>query len=286
MTGAPTFNEAFLGNGTYEIQLDHWSDFRSALAYATGDYSEYVYRGHAHSDWLLESSFERLAHRTGQYDRTTHLFNFVRAASGRLETRSETTAYDENDQWALAQHHGLATPLLDWTSSPYVAGFFAFSENDVPRQTASRAIYALSRTGIVLAGYRMTQKVPKNTTAGVVQLFSPIARDNRRMKSQNGLFTKIPDGFDIASFLRASLSTDDRRRVLIKFLVPNHERHNALVDLNMMNINHASLFPDLHGASMYCNLVYEVYGWDQVTEMQAIGSATHDERAAVPLLTS
>ena len=36
-------------------------------------------------------------------------------------------------------------------------------------------------------------------------------------------------------------------------------RKAALKKLQLMNVNHSTLFPDLMGASLYCNIVAEDY---------------------------
>ncbi len=51
---------------------------------------------------------------------------------------------------------------------------------------------------------------------------------------------------------------DDNGLTLLKCLVPDIDRSRCLQLLNRMNINPLSLFPDLTGASRYCNLHSEI----------------------------
>jgi hypothetical protein len=84
--------------------------------------SDFVYRGVADKDWGLDTSLQRLGGIFEKLERPL-LRNFKKYAT-------PGTIPDANKwvQITVAQHHGLPTRLLDWTTSPQVALHFATHE--------------------------------------------------------------------------------------------------------------------------------------------------------------
>jgi len=276
-----------LGPGYCQVQFADLKQFVDYLYSDLLDFGTYIWRGQRCDSWKLKPTIDRLIRdaRTSHaqsWDFTSqHLATFKRATRGRRNSITPAPT-DENEWWALGQHHGLATPLLDWTSSPFVAAFFAFADL-ASDQTPNRAVFALHQPGVEtmakLARLEEEERREKRRdelkasgkSPGLLEwamleakvepeivFVRPHSDDNQRLVAQGGLFTRSRTDLSVEDWVMKHQPNDDNGLTLLKCLVPDDDRSKCLQLLNRMNINPLSLFPDLLGASRYCNLHSEI----------------------------
>ena len=232
-------------------RVDGWESFIEAMRSDSHNKarSDMVYRGQRGHDWHLSSTLARLFDGGSVPEEygSALLLQFKLAMRGR---GLDISGLQEQEIWAFGQHNGLATPLIDWTKSPYVALFFAFEGFDRDGEAnASRAVFCLNMTAV-------REQLPN-------MIFEPTHHENARLVNQAGLFTITPSGNDnIVSAILNELTdqelinpddANDVAQYICKFHVLNTHRSECLNTLRKMNIHHASLFPDAEGAAKFCN---------------------------------
>ena len=247
-------------------RLESWRDFTNLLEsdFFNRHGVQLVFRGHRRHDWGLMPTLGRVTTNgiITEVLAEDQLDRFKRAVRGRL---NDTALVNEDDElWSVSQHHGLMTPLLDWTYSPYVALFFAFHKEDDrdEKDNPYRAVYVLNKSFLV-----------DNETETGIRVFEPRKDHHGRLVNQAGLFTFSPfdatlenkltdvladeEGFTDEELRSASEEEQPEilARYICKIYIRNEERDACVRHLRRMNVHHASLFPDLIGASDYCNIL-------------------------------
>lgn len=247
-------------SGILKITLDSWDKFHDVTdkLLKLGDF---IWRGQR-CDWSLKSKFDRIVKSNREEKLKEHQNAFRRAIKGRRG--NNPPQLKEEDLWSLGSHFGLATPLLDWTESPFVATYFAFREKDTHVEPELnepfRFIYALSKD---LRRWGPAESLDSMPLDHYIKFVEPLSDENPRLLNQKGLFTiPMSEKIDIEETVQWCYAEDPSkgksRVIFIKIRVPKSERQECLRNLDRMNINHATLFPDLIGAADYCNLKLEI----------------------------
>jgi hypothetical protein len=222
--------------------------------------SDYVFRGEATGNTNLLTSLQRLGGEYGDIER--HLLRNFRKYAPRAAVHA-----DELWHWmALAKHHGLATRMLDWTYSPYVALHFAtahaieFDQDGLiwmvnfvgtnkllPKQLRA----ALDDEGMnAMSADLLTAVAPRLSDfdrlgENFVVFLEPPALDER-IVNQYALFSVMP-----SPHARMEVWLNERPELARRIVLPAELKWEVRDKLDQANITERVLFPGLDGLATW-----------------------------------
>lgn len=200
------------------------------------------------SGWDLTPTMSRLKPREAQslVDVERLLLDGFKLASLPYLERMPT---DDWDWLATAQHHGLPTRLLDWTSNPMAALWFAVRNAPIGNASGLVSVFAPDRDELVdRAGSVTPWNIPRT------MFFRP-PHLNARIVAQAGWFSVHKYNRKTGRFSRLGNLPAFKTRIR-SISVPPTSFSSIREDLDRMGVNEASLFPGLDGISQHLVRLY------------------------------
>ncbi|MGB6540516.1 MAG: FRG domain-containing protein [Xanthobacteraceae bacterium] len=225
--------------------LGSWEDFQQLVTVFEDPsrklWDEVWFRGQADARWPLHSTLERRSTKIRAVAAYLNLIAEIKPAietftgsefhmPSRKDVEESCREYDRFE-WVLREaitymahlrHGGFPSPLLDWTRSPYVAAYFAFSG---ARHDGEVAIHAYQERPV-------NMKIGSSDASQIIS-FGPLIKTHKRhfrQQSRYTVCTRFHQGqwffvphhgvFEIRDHLRQDL--------LWKITIPTSERRKAL----------------------------------------------------------
>ncbi len=156
---------------------------------------------------------------------------------------------DNNWRWLFyAQHFGLKTPLLDWTSNPLVAIYFAV-ENIISKFTDDPNYGAIWAIKVCNSKFKWADHIKQSPEKSKEWFMIKPPPITNRIIRQSGFFSFHPTNNKFTE------NTDEKEFVKIEIVKKNGKNPSKRIrqELGIMNIHHASLFSDPAGVANFVN---------------------------------
>ena len=255
-----------------EVMLQNWEDFEAEVSKLNSKLpkrkkklksyvSPALFRGHTKKCWKLETSLERFSSKVYKLQEYFNLLRAIKPGVESLTSRLWNLPNKPNftdsvprpppgyEFMIYLRHYGFPSPLLDWSSSPYIAAFFAFHSHQIDTNTHVAIFAYVEDYGYGKKGY--------SNEARIVSIGPYITTDSKHYKRQSQYTIcrkQSRNGFVYCSHEEVFAENYPTQDILIKFLIPISERSRVLCKLDAMNINPYSLFGDEN--SLMATLAY------------------------------
>lgn len=253
-----------------QYDLNSWDEFRTLIQDVRKKYgylklteekskkNVVLFRGHGNAEWPMLTTLERTSSKeisvenyiryalrcinelesfTGKKWDVPQLPDIQKDISEAKDYMRQVIPYYLYDYLVYLRHNGFPSPLLDWTTSPYIAAYFSYCEK-----------YFYDRVAVY--AYIERPMGAKGGTGGSprINLMGPYVTTHSRHFAQKAWYT-IATKYDYSNnehrFCGHSNIFDkdmEHQDILIKITIPSSERLKALEELSDYNINHFTLF--------------------------------------------
>jgi len=217
-----------------QIQCESWLDFAASMSrycrLQRARRDEFWFRGQGDNSFGLQASIDRefqVADDAGRQQTIRSLLEEFQREAIRLQFDDRFTG-DIDRLELLARHHGLPSPLLDWTQSPFVAAYFAFAASTSLAKAVSVWMLDLSRIEENPLDFELINDLEK-------------IEGNPRALKQKGVFLRVTS---VRAPIEVLLGES-----LFRFDIPIGCKDEALAELDEMMVNGTYLYYDLNGAA-------------------------------------
>lgn len=215
----------------------NFSEFVDIVERLGNDSELMLFRGQAEKGNLLPS----IARKNPKTDSTSAEQELIKELKRMGASILPKNDLDDWDLLVIAQHFGMKTRLLDSTSNPLAALFFAcndWKKGDV-------YVYALDANRYL----KEPQKGPFDT--GRTQVIRP-KLNNPRIIAQHGWFTAHKYSKSSKKFVPLEKNNEISESVQ-EIKIPEDTREKLLKSLDRHGVSSRTLFPDLEGLCKYIN---------------------------------
>jgi hypothetical protein len=255
-----------------DIRVTSWQElnevlFKDAWSEPLGRFrSPFAFRGLSCADYNLKTSLIRLG---GVYDQ---LEPVILRSFQKYAYRDASPGGSVWNWLAVAQHHGLPTRLLDWSSSPYIGLHFATAE--VEKFDQDGVVWCLN---IIKIREWMPDRVRQVLQEEYARVFtvdmlgriaSSLVEFDRLMPDPFVIMMEPPSMddrivnqaalFSLMSNPNATLDEwlADKGELFHRIVIPASFKWEVRDKLDTLNMNERMLFPGLDGLSQYLKRYY------------------------------